>query len=207
MADEKKESKEGLYNIGTSIIIDPTIRRLAEKIGKILEPYVPESGLWRDVTERSLAGLTAWLETLSKSKSAIPAIILEKLTDLFDKTGQALFRESGKDGKPRKEAVIEVIVWMDQFFKTAGERLSKIQDINALDAEFKKIEKELDMRLKLAKRIEKAKPKPKPEPEAEPEKEKKPLVSDEIKKGVEEIRDKHAEWMEKRIQTLKERKW
>ncbi|HLA25605.1 MAG TPA: hypothetical protein VJ028_00390, partial [Patescibacteria group bacterium] len=64
---------------------------------------------------------------------------------------------------------------------------------------------EFELRQELLSMIEAAKPKP------EPEKEKKPFISDEVKKEVkktvEEIRDKHADWMKKRIQTLKERKW
>src|SRR3989338_6670098 len=149
MAEEKEKSKEGLYNIGASIALDPLLTKWAEKIAKILEPFIPESGIARDSTERLLAGLTAWFETLSKSKSAIPAVVLEKTSDLLDKVQQALFREAGKEGKPRKEIVAATADWMGQFFKTSGERLSKIQDINSLDTEFKKIEKEFEMRVKL----------------------------------------------------------
>lgn len=197
MAEEKKKKEgKGLFNILLSVA-EPEIRKLAEKFADA----IPENSFLRSESlERVVGVVKSWIEGKAKVIPGIKGELLEKSTDFVDFAGSRLF------GSKKEEKAAKVVKdWMDQFFTEAGKRLREAPDEEAKKKEFNKIKKEFELRQKLLKIIEAAKPK------SEPEKEKKTFISDEMKKeikeGVEKIRDKQADWMKKRIQTLKERKW
>ena len=196
MADEKKKEGKGLFNLLLSVA-EPEIRKLAEKFAD----SIPENSIFRsESVERIIGVVKSWVEGKAKSIPGIKGELLEKSTDFVDFAGSRLF-----GGKKEEKAVKAVKDWMDQFFTESGKRLREAKTIPEKEAELQNIKKEFELRQELLQLIEAAKPKP------EPEKEKKPFISEETKKEVKEtvekIRDEHAEWMEKRIKTLKERKW
>ena len=202
MADEKEKKEgnskgKGLFNILLSVA-EPEIRKLAEKFADA----IPENSIFRSESiERVVGVVKSWIEGKAKTIPGIKGELMEKSTDFVDFAGSRLF-----GGKKEEKAVKAVKDWMDQFFTESGKRLREAKTIPEKEAELLMIKKEFELRQELLTLIEAAKPKSESE-----EKEKKPLISDEvkkeIKKGAEEIRDKHADWMKKRIQTLKERKW
>lgn len=196
MADEKKKEGKGLFNLLLSVA-EPEIRKLAEKFAD----SIPENSIFRSESlERVVGVIKSWIEGRAKTIPGIKGELLEKSTDFVDFAGSRLF-----GGKKEEKAAKVVKDWMDQFFTEAGKRLHEAKTIPEKEAELQMIKKEFELRQELLSMIEAAKPKP------EPEKDKKSFISEETKKEVKEtvekIRDEHAEWMKKRIKTLKERKW
>ncbi|TAN57380.1 hypothetical protein EPN15_04480 [Patescibacteria group bacterium] len=198
MAEEKEKKEKNKIGLFSTIrsVGEPELRKFAEGIADA----IPEDSIFRSETaERVIGYLKTWVENKAKSTPGLKGDLMETATDLIDFSG--LF--SKKRGGEKVAKVVKD--WMDQFFTESGKRLREAKTIPEKEAELQMIKREFELRQELLSMIEAAKPKP------ESEKEKKPLISDEVKKEVKEtvekIRDKHADWMKKRIQTLKERKW
>jgi len=197
MADEKEKKEKNRIGLFSTIrsIGEPELRKFAEGIADA----IPEDSIFRSETaERVIGYLKTWVENKAKSTPGLKGDLMETATDLIDFSG--LF------SKKRGEKAAKVVKdWMDQFFTESGKRLREAKTMPEKEAELQMIKKEFELRQELLSMIEAAKPKP------EPEKDKKSFISEETKKEVKEtvekIRDEHAEWMKKRIKTLKERRW
>ena len=214
MADEKKEGKkketnderkESYANYILSLG-DKELRELAESIASFLSRF---EFLQSEAVERGWGIFTAWMEQ-QKKKISNPYVKagVEKGSDILDKVASALFRKKGKLDKKSEKKVQD---WMGKFLESVVKRLQDCESPEKVEELSRKLESEYAAFLKIINLVEDEEKRRGGENKDGSEKPKNSFISDEIKKGVkktvEEIRDKHAERLEKRIKTLKERKW
>ncbi len=210
MAEEKKEEKkketnderkESYANYILSLG-DKELRELAESIASFLSRF---EFLQSEAVERGWGIFTAWMEQ-QKKKISNPYLKagVEKGSDILDKVASALFRKKGKLDKKSEKKVQD---WMGKFLESVVKRLQDCESPEKVEELSRKLESEYAAFLKIINLVEDEEKRRGGENKDGSEKPEKLFISKEVKKTVEEIRDKHAEWMEKRIQTLKERKW
>ncbi len=121
---------------------NPEIRKLAEK----LAATVPQGSLLRQpIAERFLGIVNALLEARSETMGPNAGAVVEKLTDLVDFAGPALFGEEQKRGETLDN-------WTDQFLKDGMERISRAKPEDQ-QAELERLMQEFNLRKQLVEHV------------------------------------------------------
>lgn len=127
---------------------------------------IPADSILRTVTaERVFDILRGFLEKNVAFKNPVADTMKEKIVDIGDYFASSLFRKEKADRKTAAKARD----WMNRFLAYAEKRLSEMKDLESLEAELKRLEREFEIRKIIVGIVETAAKAVEPEPEKIPE--------------------------------------
>lgn len=144
MAD--KTNKKKLYGAAMGLL-DPLLQEGAKKIASKVAPKSPLRGL---AFRETLGVINGFMEAVAGDLPPVIGAVMEKSSDFFDFFGQAL---TGVEKKEKEEKIAKAKDWMENFFSSAAERLTKSQ---VPKDELEKIKLEFELRRELLKFMEEA---------------------------------------------------
>lgn len=118
---------------------------------KIANGIPADSILRKEATERGFDILRGFLEKNVQLKGPSQTL-KEKAIDIGDYFASSLFRK----GKADRKAAVKAQDWMNRFLVYAEKRLSEVKDLETLESELKRIEREFEIRKTIVEIVEAA---------------------------------------------------
>ncbi len=131
---------------------------------KIANGVPANSILRKEAAERGFDILRGFLEKNVQLKGPSQAL-KEKVIDIGDYFASSLFRKEKAD----KKTAVKARDWMNRFLAYAEKRISEVKDLESLENELKRLEREFEIRKTIVEIVEAAAKAAEPAVEAEPE--------------------------------------